>query len=115
VRILKTLKPGQAGTKRLLARYGASLLCVRYRYDDATRDRLKTVELVVQRRPRQAGRLRPDARRVSLRVGWWERDVRARVKAAGGWWDPVRRVWVLRRDQVERLGLLGRMVGGGGG
>lgn len=30
MRTLKTLKPGQAGTKALLARYGASLLRVRY-------------------------------------------------------------------------------------
>jgi hypothetical protein len=27
------LKPGQEGTKRLLAQYGDSLICVRYRYD----------------------------------------------------------------------------------
>ena len=52
VRTLKTLKPGQAGTKALLARYGKSLLCVRYRYDEVTRQRLKTVELIVQRRSR---------------------------------------------------------------
>jgi len=36
VRTLKTLKPGQAGTKALLALYGRGLLCVRYRYDEAT-------------------------------------------------------------------------------
>jgi hypothetical protein len=32
MKTLKTLKPGPAGTKALLARYGASLLRVRYRY-----------------------------------------------------------------------------------
>ena len=49
MRTLKTLKPGQKGTQELLARFGPSLLRVRYRYDDTTHERLKTVELVVQR------------------------------------------------------------------
>jgi hypothetical protein len=37
------LKPGQKGTKRLLAQYGDRLICVRYRYDAevAVRDRVK--------------------------------------------------------------------------
>ena len=34
----------------LLAWYGASLLRGRHHYDEGTRERLKTVELVVQRR-----------------------------------------------------------------
>jgi hypothetical protein len=38
------LKPGQKGTKRLLALYGDSLVCVRYRYDAERRKRFKTVE-----------------------------------------------------------------------
>ena len=42
---LKTLKPGQKGTKELLTRFGQSLLCVRYRYDEARREHVKTVEL----------------------------------------------------------------------
>ena len=131
MRIVKPVKPGQKGTRQLLARYGPSLLCVRYRYDEDTRERLKTVELVVQGysrtvlRPRrepecpgsrksggQAGGLA--ARRVALRIGWRERDLRSRIKSAGGWRDPVKRVWVLRRDVAERLDLLHRVVGGGG-
>jgi len=43
------LKPGQKGTKRLLDIYGDSLVCVRYRYDTATRMRFKTVELIVEK------------------------------------------------------------------
>lgn len=41
------LKPGQRGTKRLSEKYGEQLVCVRYRYDDATKKRYKTVELIV--------------------------------------------------------------------
>ena len=49
MRTLKTLKPGQKGTKELLTRYGTSLLCIRYRYDETTGERVKTVELIVRR------------------------------------------------------------------
>ena len=43
------LKPGQRGTKGLAEKYGDTLLCVRFRYDVKQRQRLKTVELVVER------------------------------------------------------------------
>jgi len=35
------LKPGQKGTKQLLAQYGDRLICVRYRYDVQRKKRLK--------------------------------------------------------------------------
>ena len=138
MRTVKTLKPGQAGTKELLTRFGPSLLYVRYRYDEDRREHVKTVELVVQRRPREgeAGRLGSRARAarkpletgavnsrgaagfatrpVALQIGWRERDLQQRVKSAGGRWDPARRVWLLRRDVAERLDLLPRVVGAGG-
>ena len=124
MRTLRTLKPGEWGTKRLLALHGASLLCVRYRFDEDTREHLKTVELIVQRGSREpeaerTGSRKPSGqaavaatRKVALRIDLWERDLQRRVKSAGGRWDPDRRVWFVRRDAVERLGLLGRVVGG---
>ncbi len=54
MRTLKTLKPGQKGTKELLTRYGTSLLCVRYRYDKTTSERVKTDELIVRRYSRDS-------------------------------------------------------------
>ncbi len=38
MRTVKTLKPGQKGTKELLRRFGPSLLNVRYRYDEDRRE-----------------------------------------------------------------------------
>ncbi len=66
MRTVKTLKPGQDGTKALLTRFGPSLLYVRYRYDEDRREHVKTVELVVQRRSRDGeatcrGSRAPDA------------------------------------------------------
>ncbi len=84
MRTVKTLKPGQKGTKEMVTRFGQSLVsprkpeslrfrlfgpappaqetlledsdglqAVRYRYDEARREHVKTVELVVQRRSRE--------------------------------------------------------------
>ena len=41
-----TLKPGLNGTKRLAKKYGARLVCLRYKYDEDTRKRYTTVELI---------------------------------------------------------------------
>ena len=46
-RVRLNLKPGQKGTKQLLAQYGDRLVCVRYRYDAYRKKRLKTVEILV--------------------------------------------------------------------
>ena len=82
MRIVKTVKPGQKGTKELLSRYGACLLCVRYRCDEDTHESVKTVELVVRRRSvkheaecegsgKRGGRPGgPGSRRVAVRIGW---------------------------------------------
>ena len=61
-----TLRPGAAGTKKLLARYGERLVCVRYRYDKATGRRVKTAELIVQDIA-WAGRARKPRRKRSRR------------------------------------------------
>lgn len=50
---------------------------------------------------------------MALRVSWREKELQGRVKSAGGRWNPVGRVWILRRDAAERLDLLDRIVGGG--
>ena len=56
------LKPGQKGTKQLLAQYGDRLICVRYRYDVQRKKRLKTVELLVAERDWQPGAASPMTR-----------------------------------------------------
>lgn len=46
-----TLKPGKRGTKKLLRKYGKRLVCVRYRYDEETEMRYKTIELIIDAHP----------------------------------------------------------------
>ena len=122
---LKTLKPGKRGTRDLLTQYGESLLYVRYRRDEETGERLKTVEIVVQRYSPARDEERSGsrslglqargaaARTVALQVGLPERELQRRVRSAGGRWDRDRRVWWVRRDVAERLDLLHRVVGRG--
>ncbi len=112
MRVRLTLRPGQPGTKGLLARYGKRLVCARYRCDERTRQRVETVELIADRSSWKPDATRPGDETVVVRVGWQEVELRRKVKAAGGKWDPVRRVRVLRRGRVERLGLEGRIVEG---
>ncbi len=79
------LKPGQKGTKKLLEKHGEALFCVRYRYDEASRMRIKTVELIVERTA-----WRPPARKfgdndlVPFRIGYTEKDLIESAKTAKG-------------------------------
>lgn len=102
------LKPGQKGTRHLLEQYGDRLVCVRYRYDAARKKRLKTVELVVAESAWEP-RFAPDEI-VAVQVAFADVATRARVKQAGGAWNPDRKVWQLRYDRVAALGLRRRIV-----
>ena len=48
--VVKTLKPGKPGTKRLQERYGEQLVAVRYRLDRKTNTHYTTVELIVEQK-----------------------------------------------------------------
>ena len=74
------LKPGQQGTKSLAKKYGDALLCVRFRYDAKSRQRLKTVELIVERTAWTPPEPRYDSEaRVPLRIR--ADDMKARTQA----------------------------------
>lgn len=106
-----TLQPHQDGAKQLLAEYGERLVCVRYRYDERRKRRLKTVELIVEENdwePRTQPSL--DERLVHIKVSLPELDLQRRVKAAGGKWDRQRQTWEIQYGQVRALGLTGRIV-----
>jgi len=108
-----TLRPGMSATKKLLARYGERLVCVRYRCDRATGRRVKTAELIVED-VAWAGRARKPRRNdrdfVAVRIAWKESGLRAAVKHAGGIWRPRQRLWELSWDAVRTLGLHGPVV-----
>ncbi len=108
-----SLAPGQNGTKKLLARYGERLVCVRYRYDAERKLRHKTVELIVETTPwnpkRRAAR-RELHDMVAVRIGFSETALRERIKAAGAMWRPRQRLWEVDWKTVRDLGLQARVV-----
>ena len=107
-----TLKPGQNGTKKLVAKYGRKLVAVRYRYDPDHRVRLKTVELIEEELawdPVVRG-LKPGDL-VLLRLAFNEEGLRKSVKGAGGMWLPERKVWQLSYRMTQFLRLEDRIVG----
>ena len=87
------LKPGQKGTKKLVEKYGKSLLYVRYRYDEIRGLRLKTVEIVVEEKPWQPSLRLRDEEIVPVVVNFSETALRVRLKAAGGKWNPEAKLW----------------------
>lgn len=107
-----TLKPGQNGTKKLVAKYGRKLVAVRYRYDPTYRTRCKTVELIEEELPWDPvlnGRKLHEL--VFLRLHYQEDDLRESVKAAGGMWLPERKLWQLSYRLARAMGLESRIVG----
>jgi hypothetical protein len=95
------LKPGQRGTKSLVTKYGDALLCVRFRYDAKSRQRLKTVELIVERTKwtPPAPKYTADAL-VPLRIKAVDMPIRSQAKAAGGRWNPEKQLWFVKYGKI---------------
>lgn len=110
-----TLRPGQNGTRKLAARFGERLVCVRYRYDEQRRKRYTTVELIVAEadwtpRARSPRATRSPDDRVYVRVAWREEGLRAKLKALGALWRPRFRLWELPWGAVRALEIEDRVV-----
>jgi hypothetical protein len=85
-------------------------VCVRYRYDETTKERWKTVELIIEKSNWEPPPRWRDDTRVAIQVAAPEREVRRQVKAVGGKWNPKEVVWELSYGQVVALGLTARIV-----
>ncbi len=106
----KKFYPGQPGTKGLVSQYGSRLVCLRYRYDAAQGKRFKTVEIIIEESDWQPP-VRPfqESELVGIRIGLEELQWRQRVKAAGGRWNPARKLWELAYGKVRKMGLTARI------
>ena len=104
------LKPGQNGTKRLVEQYGDKLLCVRYRYDETRRCRVKTVELIVEERPWQPPFRFRDNDLAPVTVRFDETALRERLRKARAKWDPEARVWHVPYGKIRGTELEARIV-----
>jgi hypothetical protein len=95
------LRPGQRGTKSLAKKYGEDLLCVRFRYDAKLRQRLKTVELIIERTEWTPPQPRfTEGAIVPLRIKHDDMPMRLQAKAAGGRWNPEKKIWLVRYGKI---------------
>jgi hypothetical protein len=118
---MSSLKPGQHGTRCLLAQYGNALVCVRYRTDPLARKRYKTVELIVDEHSPPPAPWKnngadahtsrnTDTRQVLVRIRYAEDDLRERIKQADGRWLPDLKLWRMPRRNALAMGLRNRIV-----
>lgn len=116
MKVIKTIKPGQHGTRRFLKRYGERLVCVRYREEAATRSVFTTVELIVDQREKLPGvdqssvYSQRDQQWVALKIAYEESELRSRVKRKGGQWSQREKVWVLMYKHAAEIGILDRVI-----
>lgn len=95
------LKPGQRGTKSLTKKYGDALLCVRFRYDATLKQRLKTIELVVEKTEWTPPPPRYTADTlVPLRIEASDMPTRSQAKTAGGRWNPEKQLWFAKHGKI---------------
>jgi hypothetical protein len=97
------LKPGQKGTKALVQKYGDALVCIRYRYDETTRTRLKTVELIIEKKelPPSKRQKVSDNTLVPVTITYGERELGRMAKSLGGKWDSDVKLWYIPMDKVQ--------------
>ena len=106
-----TLKPGQRGTKALLEKYGSDLVCIRYRYDEARRTRIKTVELIVEKKelpPRQLTLAVETL--VPVRIAYGELELGKMARKFGGTWDADSKLWHIPYGKITGTELEAHMV-----
>ena len=111
MKINKIVKPGQPGTKKLMERYGENLVCVRYRYDNESKRKFKTIELIIDNKPWQPNKERiPMNKLINLRIDAKEGELQGLVKKTGGKWNARQKIWRLPYKYVLELGLTARIV-----
>ena len=115
--VRQTLRPGEAGTRKLVARFGDKLVCIRYRVDAARGVRYTTVELIVDQAPLTERRVNPSSSSfpdrnpmVGVKIFFREDVLREKAKEEGAIWRPRQKLWEMPLQTARRLGLEGRIV-----
>ncbi len=85
-------------------------MCVRYRYDEARMERLKTVEIVIERVEWKALQRSAPSAEVRIRIEEQEDLLRRAVLFADGKWDERTNTWMLERRAAIALGLSARIL-----
>ncbi len=83
-----------------MEKYGDSLVCVRFRYDAEALQRLKTVELIVERTEWSPPQRYAGDTLVPLRIAAADMPLRLQAKAAGGRWNPEKKLWFVKYGKI---------------
>ncbi len=111
MKINRTLVPGQPGTKKLVEKYGEDLVCVRYRYDLKNKQKLTTVEIIIDRQKWTKHQSRtPPNKIINLRIDYGEPGLAQQVRSLGGMWDSQKKTWKLPFKYVQTLRLEDRII-----
>ncbi len=106
----RKLTAGMPGTKKLVEEFGDKLICVRYKYDAGKKTKYKTVELIVDQ-----GFWDPDesigkkSRKVFVKINYSETELRTKIKAAGGRWEPDKKLWEIEHKKLKPMGMEDRI------
>ena len=75
---------------------------MRFRYDTASKQRLKTVELVIERTDWQPPPEKLSAETiVAVKIEGYETGLRKSIKEAGGKWKPEQKLWYVRYGKIK--------------
>ncbi len=117
--VVKSMRPGEKGTQRLLREWGEHLVMVRYREDEAKTRRYTTIEIVVDERKRpepqinqRAALAQRNKQLVGLRVHYADSATQKRLRQAKAYWHRGVKLWLCRYDTAVALGLRDRIVEG---
>lgn len=92
---------GAAGNQKPGEKVRDALLCVRFRYDAESRQRLKTIELIVERTEWTPPPPRYTADTlVPLHIKAADMPMRLQAKAAGGRWNPETKLWFVKYGKI---------------
>lgn len=115
--VIRTLKPGQPGTRRFQDHWGDQLVAVRYRR--SARSNFTTIEIIVDERQQPEPGVSLNAvhayrrqRVVAVKVAWEEVAIRAALKRNQARWSKDHKVWLLSYSAAVALGLRDRIVEG---
>lgn len=118
-RVAKTLGRNKPGAKRWTLKYGPNLVCVRHRLDDASKQRITTVELIVDTRPlsppRTSKKARPNTLNnlntlVTVKLAHDDIDRRKAALDAGAVWYPTQQVWRMPLKLAQALSVTDNIV-----
>ncbi len=95
----------------MLEKHGSDLVCVRYRYDEASRTRIKTVELIVEKKELPTARQKiADEALVPVRIAYGAKDLGKMARSAGGRWESDVKLWYIRYGNIKGTELEKHMI-----